>query len=996
MKTFNWITKLNWRGDTPPMLKAASWVAATIVLLNLVFIPGFFLFSHSVSFSAENTDTVAKLQNARDAIQQETDAIGVTTRDYADWDDTYNFVNSHDMAFISVNLDANVQKNLNIDYAAVIDSAGQIIYSSSLELDEHKITPIRFDTAALIKKYPQLTAPAAVESEGVKGLVALDGRIMLLAARPILTSQYLGPARGTFIFGRFLDADENQHLEQVAHLTLVTQDLTGAAGSTEMQAANYALVGEAALPVEGGSPANCAICHPNSRGSAALAAGNADFITPFNDDLLGGYTLLHDIQQTPIAILAIHVPRSIEQLETRNTSLFLVCFFGLLLVAGVIVTLIITRAINAEEALDGEYNLLRAVVDNVPEQIYVHDTNGRYLLNNLYDAQVMGVNNPEEMIGKSDFDYYPAELAGMFHESEMGLIQSGESMVDMEGVMTRSDGRKHWILTTKKPLRDKRGQIRGIVGVSRDITERKQRERELEVIVTMSRALRFAETSNSLLFMIYRQVIDLLHADFGTLELVDPASGDAEVVYSYGVNNSLQGLHTPADEGLNSYIRASRKPYLENDLAHNPKALDALVYNGCTAVAGAPMFAEGQLIGFLWMGRRSSITEDELGPLAAMADIAASSIRRMSLHELTEKRLNRLASLRKIDASINNSKELEESLEVLMGECLTQLEADAAEVLLLSQDFERLDYISGQGFRTNLFNHHSMHLSDGPAGRAAQTRKPVEIRDLKELAPGHPLGRASIEEGFSAYFAAPLLVGSEIKGVLEVFCRKEFRADADWVSFLETLAGQAAIAIEQVQLYQGLAQSNAELVQAYDETIEGWVKALDLRDRETEGHSLRVAKLCTELASEMGIKGEELAHIRRGALLHDIGKVGVPDQILLKPGELTPDEWVIMRQHPQFAQEMLSPIRYLRPALDIPFGHHEKWDGSGYPRGLKGEEIALAARIFSIIDVWDALSSDRPYRRAWPEEKVLKYIQEQSGIHFDPGVVEAFLRMKGY
>ena len=166
-----------------------------------------------------------------------------------------------------------------------------------------------------------------------------------------------------------------------------------------------------------------------------------------------------------------------------------------------------------------------------------------------------------------------------------------------------------------------------------------------------------------------------------------------------------------------------------------------------------------------------------------------------------------------------------------------------------------------------------------------------------------------------------------------------------------------------------------------------------MRDKETEGHSLRVMHLCADLAGVFGIKGEALIHVRRGALLHDIGKVGVPDHILLKPGKLTDEEWVIMRKHPQLAFEMLSPINYLHPALTIPYCHHEKWDGSGYPRGLKGEEIPLAARIFSIVDVWDALSNDRPYRKAWSQEEILKFIRDQSGTHFDPIVVDAFLRM---
>jgi putative nucleotidyltransferase with HDIG domain len=180
---------------------------------------------------------------------------------------------------------------------------------------------------------------------------------------------------------------------------------------------------------------------------------------------------------------------------------------------------------------------------------------------------------------------------------------------------------------------------------------------------------------------------------------------------------------------------------------------------------------------------------------------------------------------------------------------------------------------------------------------------------------------------------------------------------------------------------------------AYEATLEGWSAALDLRDRETEGHTQRVTVMTIELAEAMGINESELVNIRRGALLHDIGKMGVPDNILLKPDKLNEEEWQHMRMHAVYAYNLLSNISYLRDALDIPYCHHEKWNGTGYPRGLKGEEIPLAARIFAVADVYDALTSDRPYRKGWPHEKTLNYIQEQSGHYFDPKVVEVFVRM---
>ncbi len=190
--------------------------------------------------------------------------------------------------------------------------------------------------------------------------------------------------------------------------------------------------------------------------------------------------------------------------------------------------------------------------------------------------------------------------------------------------------------------------------------------------------------------------------------------------------------------------------------------------------------------------------------------------------------------------------------------------------------------------------------------------------------------------------------------------------------------------------HEALQKANRELAEAYNDTLEGWSRALEMRERETAGHSLRVVDLTLQLAKALGVGEENLQHIRRGALLHDIGKMGIPDSILLKPSTLSEDEWVVMRQHPLYANELLKPIYYLEEAVDIPFCHHERWNGEGYPRRLKGEEIPLAARIFAVVDVFDALTSDRPYRPAWTLDAALRYIREQSGKLFDPKVVDAF------
>jgi putative two-component system response regulator len=210
---------------------------------------------------------------------------------------------------------------------------------------------------------------------------------------------------------------------------------------------------------------------------------------------------------------------------------------------------------------------------------------------------------------------------------------------------------------------------------------------------------------------------------------------------------------------------------------------------------------------------------------------------------------------------------------------------------------------------------------------------------------------------------------------------------------VERALEQRTLRNDQRRSQEELEVAHSELAEAYDATIEGWSRALDMRDEETEGHTQRVTDLTVSLSRLLGVPEDQIVHIRRGSLLHDIGKMGIRDAILLKPGPLTPEEWELMRKHPLYAYEMLYPIAYLRPALDIPYYHHERWDGSGYPFGLSGGQIPLAPRIFSVVDVWDALRSDRPYRKSRPEEEVITYLQDYAGVFFETDIVEVFLKM---
>ncbi|HNB54676.1 MAG TPA: HD domain-containing phosphohydrolase, partial [Anaerolineales bacterium] len=334
-------------------------------------------------------------------------------------------------------------------------------------------------------------------------------------------------------------------------------------------------------------------------------------------------------------------------------------------------------------------------------------------------------------------------------------------------------------------------------------------------------------------------------------------------------------------------------------------------------------------------------------------------------------------------------------LELICGEAAAFLEMDSAQIWLLEGN--ALIGAAASGLRETSISDLYVSLSetDHLVVQVFETKRPIFLYDLLE-------DSHMIHSGLSGIFqvrsmvGVPLLIAGQAVGVLLLIdTRRPHYFNADELETILYLGSQAAMAVENARLFSSLQEAQQKIVQAYDATLTGWAKALELRDRDTEGHTQRVVEMTLKLAQAFGMSGEELVHVYRGALLHDIGKMGIPDNILRKPGTLDEGEWKIMRDHPSFAYEMLKPIDYLDHALDIPYCHHEKWNGTGYPRGLKGEEIPLAARIFAVVDVWDALSFDRPYRKALPPDLIFDYIRAESGKHFDPQVVEKFLETFG-
>ncbi len=355
-------------------------------------------------------------------------------------------------------------------------------------------------------------------------------------------------------------------------------------------------------------------------------------------------------------------------------------------------------------------------------------------------------------------------------------------------------------------------------------------------------------------------------------------------------------------------------------------------------------------------------------------------------------RREQVQAVTEVGSVINSSMGLEKVLEEVMDTLIVLMKAERGFLMLKGDDGALAVRIARDAAGHDLAED-AFVISRSIVGQVVERGEAVLTFDAQKD-PRFGAQTSITANHLLSILCAPLKLKDELIGVIYVDNRAQagiFKDDD--LELIASFSNQAAVAIDNARLIEELKDKNQELEDAYQATLEGWVRALDMRDKETEGHTIRVTDLAEKLARKMGIESGELIHIRRGALLHDIGKMAIPDGILLKPGALDAEERALIEKHPVYAYEMLSPIKFLNPALDIPYCHHEKWDGSGYPRGLKGGGIPLAARIFSVVDVWDALVSNRPYRKALPPEDVKRKIQNDAGAHFDPQVVDAFLSL---
>jgi HD-GYP domain-containing protein (c-di-GMP phosphodiesterase class II) len=506
---------------------------------------------------------------------------------------------------------------------------------------------------------------------------------------------------------------------------------------------------------------------------------------------------------------------------------------------------------------------------------------------------------------------------------------------------------------------------------------------------------------DELLETIVSRAAFLLEAEGGSVYLVDADGETLTLVSASGAPKKFVNTELKRGEGMAGKILISGEPLIVKD--YDLWDGRAVVYPRGVwgSVVKVPIFLSEKIIGALGCytspARLRDFTQNDIKTLNELARQAAIAIDTVRLIETAKQAefgavrsyqiqsiINELLNIGLQNDSLEN--QLTRAMDVILSVPWMPIFPKGA-VFLVENGSNELAMKVQRNLPVPLQSI-CAHIKPGVClcGRAIQSR---QIQFSAEVDPRHEIHYDGMEP--HGHYNVPILLGERLLGVLVLYLAEGHVRDEREVDFLNVGANTLARLIEHARVQDEIQHVNAELITAYDTTLEGWSKALDLRDEDTEGHTRRVSEMTIKLARSMKVPESELTHIWRGSVLHDIGKMGVPDSILKKPGPLTSDEWAVIYRHPQTAVDMLSPIPFLRLSLDIPYSHHEKWDGSGYPLGLKGEQIPLAARIFAVVDVWDALISDRPYKQAWPSEAALEYIRGQAGKHFDPQIVDVFM-----
>jgi len=675
---------------------------------------------------------------------------------------------------------------------------------------------------------------------------------------------------------------------------------------------------------------------------------------------------------------------------------------------------------QAEVELRESKEIYRRFFQTSRDAVFITSEDGSWIDMNRSAVEIFGYQKKEQLLSVNIFDLYqePKE-----REAYIQVIKEQGFTKDYSLKLRKNDGSVFDALISST-LCEVDNKIVGYQGIIRDISQDLQVEEERQQLLNQQAVIdELSVDVGSILEleMLYESIIShivkLFEVNTFIISRYDHENDliEAKFAWEDGKSVDFERVHAlPLDKfghGNNSRVICSKKtvyiPDLGKYLLENSDpslkgkdfdeifSLDENEESANYSTLMAPLVVDKKVVGVLQIlnNQLDAYTKEEFSLLTKIANVVAIGLQKAYLFEESERLVKKLTTLNRIEQTILENLSLPSILDSLVDQFVRELDVDAADVLYFHPTLKTLKLIAQTGFRQNVLQNTDLEIGEGYAGTAAQSRKTIHVPDLTHEKTNFTRSLEFTAEQFISYFGVPLLVKGQLVGVLEIFHRSPLDPSQQRLELFEMVAGYAAIAIDHQNLQKELERSRTEIIKGFDAIIEGWAKALELRGIEPPGHAQRAVDLTLRIAGELGLSGDTLVELRRGALLHDIGKMGIPDQVLKKGKELTKEERKMIGRHPIDAFDLLGKIEALQSARDIPLYHHERWDGEGYPQGLKGEEIPFQARIFAIVDVWDALLTDRPYRDAWPRDKAVAHIKEQSGKHFDPRVVKAFLKI---
>ena len=531
--------------------------------------------------------------------------------------------------------------------------------------------------------------------------------------------------------------------------------------------------------------------------------------------------------------------------------------------------------------------------------------------------------------------------------------------------------------------------IAGFMAETREYERKEKRQRTVELTTLSSFATLFDSTlkEKSIYENLVEAVSRTIVSDAVAVFAFEPDQEHLYVASSYNMSESEASIRIPVDYGLVGVVIKSGEPMLVEDTDQEPRYRQLLETKRLRSAIYAPMKWRDNIYGVITVGcvHRAAYNPYDLNLLNAMAIQAAVAIHNARLYTDLEDRIGELHAIFEIDKAITSAVDLDNVLQQIVQMSIGLFDACVSSLMLLDEDSQELVLAASHGLSAEYVSKGNIKVGESIAGRVVKEGRPIAVRDIAND-PRHIYSERAQREGLVSLLCVPLSLKDKVIGVLNIYTDEVHNFTTHEINLFTSLASQAAIAIENARLFESLEE-------IYLDVITALASAIDARDSYTHGHSHRVTEYAVLIAEEMGLPPEEVDIIRNASILHDVGKIGIKEEILKKPGKLTEEETREMQYHPFIGARILQSVKLLEPVLPLVYHHQEKYDGTGYPEGLKGEEIPLGARIIAVCDAFEAMTSDRPYRKALPVERALQELRNEAGRQFDPQVVEVFFRL---